>query len=53
MYGYKFNSERMNEQVILVPINEFKMPDYEYMEQYMINLEIKLLTKYLDFLAVK
>ena len=53
MYGYKFNSERMNEQVILVPINEFKLPDYEYMEQYMINLEIKLLTKYLDFLAVK
>lgn len=46
MYGYKFNSKRMNEQVILVPINELNKPDYEYMEQYMINTEINKLNAY-------
>lgn len=50
MYGYKFNAKRMKRQSILIPINIEGKPDYEYMEQYMINLEIKLIDKYLDFI---
>ncbi len=50
MYGYKFNSKRMKRQSIIVPINDEGKPDYEYMEQYMINLEILMLDKYLDYI---
>ena len=46
MYGYKFNSKRMKQQIILVPVDDEGNPDYKYMEQYMINLEIKLNNKY-------
>ncbi len=50
MYGYKFNADRMKRQSILVPINSEGKPNYKFMEQYMINLEISLLEKYLDYL---
>ena len=46
MYGYKFNAERMKQQLIFVPIDNKLNPDYEYMEQYMVNQEIKLLNRY-------
>lgn len=33
-YGYKFNEGRMQKQMILLPITEDGLPDYDYMEQY-------------------
>jgi len=46
-YGYKFNGNRMARQKILVPIDEQRKPDYDYMEQYIKNLMIE---KYKSFL---
>lgn len=34
-YGYKFNSQRMKRQKILLPINDKMEPDFAYMEAYM------------------
>jgi len=48
-YGYKMGTGRLKRQQIMLPISEEGEPDYNYMEQYMINLEIKLLKKYIDF----
>jgi len=48
-YGYKFNGMRMNKQKIMLPINENNEPDYEYMENYMKQLELKKLKKYLEY----
>lgn len=49
---YNFNREindtRLKRETIILPVDEEDNPDYEYMEQYMINLEYKLLKKYLD-----
>lgn len=47
-YGYKFNGTRMNKQKILIPLNENKEPDYEYMEHYMKGVEYKKLKAYLE-----
>lgn len=50
---YNFNREisdtRLKREFIILPINECGEPDYEYMRQYMINQEIKLLKKYLKY----
>ncbi len=48
-YGYKFNGKRMNRQKIMLPINEKKEPDYEYMENYIKRLELEKIKKYLDY----
>ncbi len=45
-YGYKFNASRMKKQKILLPINSDNQPDYEFMENYMKNIEYKKLTEY-------
>ena len=39
---------RIKRQKILLPINSKNEPDYEYMENYIEQLEFKLLTKYLE-----
>lgn len=49
-YGYKFNGERMKEQIILLPICEDGKPDYKYMEEYMKQVEKKLLTRYKNYI---
>ncbi|MUP39597.1 restriction endonuclease subunit S [Labilibaculum euxinus] len=46
-YGYKFNGTRMNKQKIMLPVNEKNEPDYDYMENYMKQLEYEKLNKYL------
>ncbi len=46
-YGYKFNGMRMNRQKILLPINDQNEPDYDYMENYMKQLEYQKLNEYL------
>lgn len=42
-YGYKFNSQRMKRQKILLPINDKMEPDFAYMEAYMRAKEQKIL----------
>lgn len=46
-YGYKFNGTRMNRQKIMLPVNDQNQPDYDYMENYMKQLEYKKLNEYL------
>lgn len=48
-YGYKFNETRMKRQLIMVPINRKGEPDYEYMEQYIVNLMISKYNEYLKY----
>ena len=52
-YGYKMGTNRIKRQKILLPADDNGNPDYNYMEQYMINLELQMLTKYLDYLSAK
>lgn len=47
-YGYKFNSNRMNRQKILLPINNLGTPDYNYMKKFMQIEEIKQIYKIID-----
>ncbi len=49
-YGYKFNGERMKEQIILLPICDNGNPDYNFMKEYMKQVEKKLLTRYKNYL---
>ena len=54
---YSFNREindaRIKREKILLPINEKKEPDYEYMENYIKRLELEKLKKYLDYKETK
>lgn len=52
-YGYKMGTARLKRQKIMLPVNTINEPDYEYMEQYMKNIEYKKRTKYLDYLENK
>ena len=47
-YGYKMGTARLKRQKIMLPINEQNQPDYEYMENYMKQLEYEKLKGYLD-----
>lgn len=46
-YGYKFNSQRMKRQIIMLPSCEDGSPDYAYMEQTMRVMEYDVLKTYL------
>ncbi|MBK5719883.1 restriction endonuclease subunit S [Dysgonomonas sp. Marseille-P4677] len=48
-HGYPINNERLNVFKLMLPINSSEQPDYEYMEQYMMHLEYKKLSVYLEF----
>ena len=52
-YGYKFNGERMKEQIILLPSSNDDSPDYAFMEEYMKLVEKKLLIRYKKYLKTK
>lgn len=47
-FGYKRSGTRLAKEKIMLPINENKTPDYEYMENYMKRLEYLKLTEYLE-----
>ncbi len=49
-YGYKMGTARLKRQKIMLPINHNNQPDYEYMEQYMINLELMKRKQYLAYI---
>jgi len=50
MYSYKFNAKRMKKQKILLPINNNKEPDWEYMGNYMKVVEYKQICKLIEYL---
>lgn len=47
-HGYALTNNRLKAFKIMLPINEDKTPDYEYMENYMKRLEYLNLTEYLE-----
>ncbi len=49
-YGYKMGSVRLRKQKILLPVDSNAQIDYEYMEQYMKYIELKILTRYFRIL---
>lgn len=46
-FGYKRSAKRLKKEKILLPINDQNEPDYDYMENYMKQLEYKKLNEYL------
>lgn len=51
-YGYKFNEGRMRRQKILLPVNDSGEPDYDFMEDYIRELEAEQLQKYREFISI-
>ncbi len=47
-FGYKRSDTRLKKEKILLPINEKNEPDYQYMEQYIKNIEYKKIKYYLN-----
>ena len=50
-HGYSLTNNRLKAFRFMLPVNENKTPDYEYMEKYMKTLELNKLKKYLHYLA--
>lgn len=48
-HGYAINNNRLKAFKIMLPVNKNNKPDYDYMENYMKNLEYKKLSEYLEF----
>ena len=48
-FNREINDKRISRDKIMLPANDNGEPDYDYMEQYMINLEYKKRKNYLDF----
>lgn len=49
-FGYKRSDGRLKKETLQLPVNEEGEPDYKYMEQYIKQIKIDLLTKYLTFI---
>lgn len=49
-YGYKMGTGRLKRQKILLPIDADEYPDWEYMENYMRNVESQQILQYLTIL---
>ena len=47
-YGLKLGTERLKKQIVVLPATEENEPDYKYMENYMRNVEYRLLKRYID-----
>lgn len=47
-YGLKLGTERLKKQLIMLPVTPKDEPDYEYMENYMREIEYRLLNRYID-----
>jgi type I restriction-modification system DNA methylase subunit len=52
-YGDQISSTDMPRKKILLPIDDFGNPDFDYMTQYMMNLEQKMRKKYVDYIEGK
>ena len=44
---------RLSKTKIMLPVNEKKEPDFEYMEQYIKNITYKKINQYLNYLEKK
>ncbi|WP_193221040.1 restriction endonuclease subunit S [Aliarcobacter butzleri] len=49
-FNREINDKRISREKIMLPINDRKEPDFEYMEQYMKNLTYKKVNQYLSFI---
>ena len=52
-YGYKFNEQRMHQQKINLPVDEFGNPDYEFMREYMRWIEYERVFEALAYFSAK
>ena len=50
-YGYKMGTARLKRQRILLPINQFEEPDWQFMEEYMKLKEKEILTPTIEKLC--
>ncbi len=48
-YGYKMGTGRIKRQKIMLPVNKKGEPDYEYMENYIKQLEYQKLQAYMNY----
>lgn len=48
-YSFTINSTRLKRQKIMLPINHNHEPDYEYMENYMKQMELRKLKQYIEY----
>lgn len=48
-FGYKRSGNRLKKERILLPVNDQNEPDYEYMENYIKQMEYKKLKEYLEY----
>lgn len=52
-FGFKRKEDRLKNERILLPVDDNGKPDYNYMEQFIMNKEIIKLNKYLNYLEKK
>lgn len=50
-FNREINDKRISREIILLPVNDESVPDYDYMEQYSKNLLCKKLQSYIDYAA--
>ena len=50
-HGYSLTNNRLKAFKVMLPINKDQQPDYEYMENYMKQLELKKINSYLKYKA--
>ena len=50
-FNREINDKRISREIILLPLNDEGVPDYEYMEQYSKNLLCKKLQNYIGYAA--
>lgn len=53
MYSYKFNAQRMSQQILILPRASSGRPDWQFMEYYMKQVEARLLRKTIDHFKEK
>lgn len=49
-FNREINDKRISKETIMLPVNEDQKPDFDYMEQYVKNIEIDKCTKSLNYL---
>lgn len=50
-HGYNRNIKRLKRDKIMLPVNDAGNPDYEYIEQYIKNLEYNKIIEYMAYIA--
>lgn len=50
-FNREINDKRISREIILLPLNDEGVPDYEYIEQYSKNLLYKKLQSYINFVT--